>query len=171
MAFRPTLFETLDALHEALKLIARDWAAGPTGRPAIGVPVAMMMAIQAACAAALLPIIDREPDVLSHPRDHDRLAPPNMLLSHVRSHEYLSDELRLDLSAFDERRIDMMQEWRNLTVHSLKTTAIPDAPACLELIIRIVRHLVADSPVFASGGEGVLIALIKDDLQALERLG
>lgn len=169
--FRPSLYETLDALHEALKLIARDWEVGPTGKPAIGVPMAMMLAIQAACAAALLPIIDREPDILSHPRDVDRLGPPTMLLGHVQSHEYLSEELRLDLSHIDERRIDMMQEWRNLTVHSLKTLANPDAPACLKLIIRIVRHLVTESPVFASGGEGVLIALLNDDLRALERLG
>lgn len=171
MFFRPSLYESLDALHEALKLIARDWEAGPTGKPAIGVPIGMMLALQAACAAALLPIIDREPDVLAHPRDADRLGPPTMLLEHVRSYEYLSDALRLDISHIDERRIDMMQDWRNQTVHSLQTFAIPDAPACLELVIRIVRHLVTDSPVFASGGEGVLIALLKDDLKALERLG
>ncbi|MGH1422842.1 MAG: hypothetical protein ACRBEQ_13590 [Hyphomonas sp.] len=169
--FRPSLYETLDSLHEALKLIARDWEAGPTGKPAIGVPMAMMLAIQAACAAALLPIIDREPEILAHPRDADRLGPPSRLLSHVCAGDHLSEELRLDLSHIDERRIEMMQAWRNLTVHSLKTSAIPDAPACLELVVRIVKHLVTESPVFASGGEAVLIALLKDDLRVLERLG
>lgn len=157
----------LGAVLEALKLVRRE-AAGATEPARLGwAALGMVSALQGALVAALSGYETAAIDAVLNPSQPERIAPVAFLLRRARSGAYLNAPERVELSGSRQRALGRVIDVRNAAVHALSVelpeTFLQDMQAAAQLI----EHLVLQAPAFDPAPVRVMLALIADELQAL----
>lgn len=161
--------EALEAALEALKLAQRE-EEGARSDPARRrwVALGLVSALQAALVAALSGYDTAKEDAVQDPSHPERIAPVALLLRRARSHEFLNDPERLELSGSRQRAIDRIITMRNAAVHALRVEKPETFAADALAVVKLVRHLVLDAPAFGQGPARLQVVLIGDVLKALQ---
>ncbi|MCB9970650.1 MAG: hypothetical protein H6847_04020 [Hyphomonas sp.] len=160
----------LGAVLEGLKLAAREYdGAAEDAARRRWVAVGLVSALQAALVAALSGYESAAAEDAEDPSRPGRLGPVVLLLRRARSPEFLNPPERLDLSGEAQRGIAAVIDARNDVLHALgEGTALPE-DAAFRSVLAAIRHACLDHPAFRPDEHGVLLALIGDEISALER--
>ncbi|KCZ91584.1 hypothetical protein [Hyphomonas johnsonii] len=162
---------SLDAVHEALRLVRRELA-GADGDPARWrwVAVGAVIALQGALVAALSGYETAGDADVADPALPDRVAPIPTLLRRARSSDYLNPPEQLEITASGVRRLERLVAWRNAVVHGGEVGDIKgEVGVGCEEVVRVVRRLLLVHPAFNVSGQGVMCALIADEVAGIER--
>jgi hypothetical protein len=161
--------EALEAVLEALKLALRE-EEGAHADPARRrwTSLGLVSALQAALVAALSGYDTAKEDAVQDPSHPERIAPVALLLRRARSHEFLNDPERLELSGSVQRALDRIIAMRNAAVHALRVETPETFAADALAAVHLIRHLVLEAPSFGNGAARLQVVLIGDVLNALQ---
>lgn len=176
----PRLGETLAATADAVAF-ARQQAEGLPDRPETWrwVAMALTLALQGACVAALLAYDTANPEDVLAPADRGpsatppKLAPVALLLRRVTSPTYLADPDRLPFTASRKQAVLDFVGYRNAAAHVLPMGSLPgpDAlPRLAEAVIEALDHLCVTRPAFDATAHRAQISALAADLSSLSRL-
>jgi hypothetical protein len=171
MAPRERIGPALLAVLEGLKLARRELAGSQTDPPRCRwVPVALVSALQAGLVAALSGYESAGEGDITDPAQPDRFAPIALLLRRARSTKYLNPPELLELPGRLVRDIETVVATRNNVLHGPDGAKIPEVNGTFRSVLQALQQICLTHPSFPVEGHGVILALIRDEISALERL-
>lgn len=173
----PRLGEALIATAEAVAF-ARGQASDLPDRPEAWrwVSIALTMALQGACIAALLAYDTADPADILAPEDRasgatpPKLAPVALLLRRVTSSTHLADPDRLPFTASRKQSVLDFVAYRNAAAHILPLSTVPgpeELPRLAEAVIDALTHLCVTHPAFDPVVHPAPVKSLSDDLSGL----
>ena len=169
MAPRQRIGPALAAVLEGLKLARRELAGSETDPPRRRwVPVALVSALQAGLVAALSGYESAGEGDATDPSQPDRFAPIALLLRRARSAEYLNPPELLELPGRAVRDIELVVAARNGALHGPETAENLPVNDAFRSVLLILQQVCLDHPSFPVEGHGVMLALIRDEISALQ---
>jgi hypothetical protein len=170
MAPRERIGPALAAVLEGLKLARRELAGAETDPPrGRWVPVALVSALQAGLVAALSGYESAEEGDVTDPSQPDRIAPMALLLRRARSTKYLNPPELLELPGRMLRDIENVVAARNGVLHGPDAAEKREVNEAYRSILQVLQQICLTHPSFPLKGHGVILALIRDEISALER--
>ncbi|WP_321488128.1 hypothetical protein [uncultured Hyphomonas sp.] len=169
MTPRERIGPALAAVLEGLKLARRELAGGETDPPRRRwVPVALVSALQAGLVAALSGYESAQKGDVTDPSQPDRIAPVALLLRRARSTEYFSPPELLELPGRVLRDIENVIAARNGVLHGPNGVQKPAVNEAYRSVLQVLQQICLTHPSFPLEGHGVILALIRDEISALE---
>lgn len=132
------------------------------------VALGLVSALQASLIAALSGYETAQVEDVANPSDPHRIAPVAVLLRRAASGEYLNRPERLELPGAEMRRIERLILLRNAAVHGLGFRPPQDGKDLVAAGEGVIRHLLIAAPAFLREDFAVFLALVEDELSALE---
>lgn len=170
MAPRDRIAPALDAVLEGLKLARRELAGSESDPPRRRwVAVGLVSALQAGLVAALSGYESAEEEDIADPSQPDRVAPVTLLLRRARSAGCLNPPERLELSGRELKDIEAVIAARNDALHGLGDAAEAPVYEAFHSILQVLLQICVTAPAFPVAGHGVMLALIRDEISALDR--
>ncbi|HPF24229.1 MAG TPA: hypothetical protein PK417_12150 [Hyphomonas sp.] len=170
MAPRDRIAPALDAVLEGLKLARRELAGSERDPPRRRwVAVGLVSALQAGLVAALSGYESAGEGDIADPSQPDRVAPVTFLLRRARSAGSLNPPERLELSGHELRDIETVIGARNDVLHGLGEGAEAPVYEAFHSVLQVLLHICVRAPAFPVTGHGVILALIRDEISALDR--
>jgi hypothetical protein len=170
MAPRDRIAPALDAVLEGLKLARRELAASDSDPPRWRwVAVGLVSALQAGLVAALSGYESAGEADIADPTQPDRVAPVTLLLRRARSAGCLNPPERLELSGRALRDIEAVIGARNDALHGLGEAPEAHLYDAYRSVLQVLLHICILAPAFPATGHGVILALIRDEISALDR--
>lgn len=170
MALRQRIGPALAAVLEGLKLARRELAGSETDPPRRRwIPVALVSALQAGLVAALSGYESAGEGDVTDPSQPDRIAPVALLLRRARSTEYLTPPELLELSGTVLRDIETVVTARNGVLHGADGLEDPIVNDAFRSVLQVLQQVCLMHPSFPAEAHGVILALIRDEISALER--
>ena len=171
MAPRERIGPALSAVLEGLKLARREFEGSASDPPRLRwVPVALVSALQAGLVAALSGYESAGEGDVTDPSQPDRTAPVALLLRRARSTEYLNPPELLELPGRAVRDIETVVTARNAVLHGPGTSEIAQVNEAFHSVLQVLQQVCLLHPAFPVERHGVLLALIRDEISAFERL-
>lgn len=171
MVPRERIVPALAAVHEGLKLARRELEGSRDDPPRRRwVAVALVSALQAGLVAALSGYESAGEGDIADPSQPDKVAPVTLLLRRARSAEYLDPPERLELAGRDLRNIETVITARNATLHGLGPAGNDEVNDAFRSVLQVLRQIGLTHPAFPVVDHGVILALIGDEISALERM-
>ena len=170
MVPRERIGPALAAVLEGLKLARRELAGSETDPPRRRwVSVALVSALQSGLVAALSGYESAGEGDVTDPSQPDRFAPIALLLRRARSPEYLNPPELLELPGRVLRDIERVVAARNGVLHGPDGSEKPEVNDSYRSVLLILQQICLSHPSFPVEGHGVILALIRDEISALER--
>ncbi|MEZ6000110.1 hypothetical protein [Hyphomonas sp.] len=170
MVPRQRIGPALAAVLEGLKLARRELAGSEMDLPRRRwVPVALVSALQAGLVATLSGYESAGEGDVTDPAQPDRFAPIALLLRRARSTEYLNPPELLELPGRVLRDIETVVVARNGVLHGPDGVKKPEVNDAYRSILQVLQQICLTHPSFPVEGHGVILALIRDEISALER--
>ena len=98
------------------------------------------------------------------------MAPVTLLLRRARSVEYLNPPERVELPGQVLRHAEIVIAARNSVLHGLGPAADTPVNDAFRSILQLLQHICVLHPAFPRDGHGVMLALIRDEIFALDRV-
>nr|WP_321359970.1 hypothetical protein [uncultured Hyphomonas sp.] len=166
---RSRIGPALSAVLEGLKLARRELAGSEADAPRRRwVPVALVSALQAGLVAALSGYESAGEGDVSDPSQPDRIAPVALLLRRARSAEYLNPPELLELPGRVVRDIERVVAARNGVLHRPDEAENPPENEAFRSVLQVLQQVCLTRPSFPVTGHGVILALIRDEISALQ---
>jgi hypothetical protein len=170
MAPRDRIGPALATVLEGLKLARRELAGCEADLPRERwVAVGLISALQAGLAAALSGYESAGEQDIADPSQPDRVGPVALLLRRARSAEYLNPPERLELSGQALKQIETVIVARNGVLHGLGPASDLPVNEAYASVLQVLRQICLTHPAFPVEGHGVILALIRDEISALQR--
>ena len=170
MAVRDRIGPALAAVHEGLKLARRELDGSEADPPRRRwVSVALVSALQAGLVAALSGYESAGEGDIADPSQPDKVAPVTVLLRRARSAEYLEPPERLELTGQGVRNIETVITVRNMVLHGTGAVPDPSMNDAYRSVLLVLQQVCLTHPAFPVRECGVVLALIRDEISALDR--
>lgn len=170
MSPRARIGPALSAVLEGLKLARRELAGSEADAPRRRwVSVALVSALQAGLVAALSGYESAGEGDVADPSQPDRIAPVALLLRRARSAEYLNPPELLELPGRVVRDIEQVVTARNSVLHRPDEAKSPPVNEAFRSVLQVLQQVCLTHPSFPVKEHGVMLALIRDEISALQR--
>ncbi|MAN45200.1 MAG: hypothetical protein GYB49_12220 [Alphaproteobacteria bacterium] len=133
------------------------------------IAVGLVTALKAAAITALSAYETATPGDVLDPANPGRVAPLAMLLRRTRSEKYLAPPERLDVPLSHLEAALRLAAYRNEVVHGADARRPATLCADSRTSLSMIAHFLVVAPAFQVTRHGVVCALVKDEIAALQQ--
>ncbi|KCZ51468.1 hypothetical protein [Hyphomonas pacifica] len=133
------------------------------------IAVGLVAALKASAIAALSSFETAAPEDVLDLANAGRMAPLAMLLRRARSERYLAPPERLDVPLSHLDVVLRLVAYRNEAVHGADAQRPATLRADSHTALDMITHFLVTAPAFSVAEHGVVCALARDEIIALEQ--